>query len=202
MAAFIVSGGLSVAKSGFSQKNVSRAGSNVVMLAKSKAIPFLEAPSKLDGSMTGDAGFDPLFLSDMLDLKYLRSAELKHGRICMLATLGWIVQEIVHLPGDVFSEKHALEAIYKVPMAGWWQIIAFISLIELVTFKKNYDDSEPGSYGFDPLNLGKPGTLDKYKLAELKNGRLAMVAFVGFVMQYAVSGQGVIEQLTNFKALV
>ena len=30
------------------------------LMAKSKAVPFLEAPKALDGSMAGDKGFDPL----------------------------------------------------------------------------------------------------------------------------------------------
>eukprot|EP00183_Erythrolobus_madagascarensis_P007051 CAMPEP_0185843666 /NCGR_PEP_ID=MMETSP1354-20130828/89_1 /TAXON_ID=708628 /ORGANISM="Erythrolobus madagascarensis, Strain CCMP3276" /LENGTH=171 /DNA_ID=CAMNT_0028543197 /DNA_START=312 /DNA_END=827 /DNA_ORIENTATION=- len=171
-------------------------------MAKSKAIPFLEAPSKLDGSMVGDAGFDPLLLSDVLNLKYLRASELKHGRICMLATLGWVVQEIVHLPGDVFSEKHALAAIYKVPFAGWVQIIAAISICELVTFKATYDDdAKPGDFGFDPLNMGKPEVMEKFELNEIKNGRLAMMGFMGFLVQQMVTGQGVIEQFSNFKSL-
>lgn len=59
---------------------------------KSKAMPFLSQPPKLDGSMAGDVGFDPLGLSTFLDVKWLREAELKHGRICMLAWTGCIVQ--------------------------------------------------------------------------------------------------------------
>ena len=37
-----------------------------------------------DGRAPGDRGFDPLYFSDFLDIKWLREAELKHGRICML----------------------------------------------------------------------------------------------------------------------
>jgi len=59
---------------------------------KSKAVPFLSAPANLDGSMAGDVGFDPLGFSNYIDPKWLREAELKHGRICMLAWTGCIVQ--------------------------------------------------------------------------------------------------------------
>ena len=39
--------------------------------AMSKAIPFLTVPEKLDGSMVGDMGFDPMGLSDIqTDLRY------------------------------------------------------------------------------------------------------------------------------------
>jgi hypothetical protein len=59
---------------------------------KSKAMPFLSQPENLDGSMAGDVGFDPLGFSNYIDVKWLREAELKHGRICMLAWTGCIVQ--------------------------------------------------------------------------------------------------------------
>ena len=59
----------------------------------SDAVPFLKQPTNLDGSLPGDVGFDPLGFSEVFDVKVLREAELKHGRIAMLAVLGWIVQE-------------------------------------------------------------------------------------------------------------
>ena len=48
-----------------------------------------------------------------------------------------------------------------------------------------------GDYSFDPLKLGaKPANLEKYKISELKNGRLAMLAFSGIVTQAALTGKG------------
>eukprot|EP00180_Rhodochaete_pulchella_P004334 Plantae.Rhodophyta-Rhodochaete_pulchella.ctg8085.p2 GENE.Plantae.Rhodophyta-Rhodochaete_pulchella.ctg8085~~Plantae.Rhodophyta-Rhodochaete_pulchella.ctg8085.p2 ORF type:complete len:118 (+),score=20.84 Plantae.Rhodophyta-Rhodochaete_pulchella.ctg8085:45-356(+) len=101
------------------------------------------------------------------------------------------------------SETHALKAIYKAPIEGWWQIIFVISLVELITFSKTYDNPTPGAYGFDPLGLGKDSSKFRaYQEAEILNGRWAMVGFTGFVFQQLVTGQGVIEQLTNFKPLM
>jgi hypothetical protein len=58
----------------------------------SLSIPFAPRPTKLDGTMLGDVGFDPLGLSNLWDLNWLRAAELKHGRIGMLASIGFLAQ--------------------------------------------------------------------------------------------------------------
>lgn len=71
---------------------------------RSKALPFLPRPINLDGSMVGDVGFDPFYLSSIPKnfagfiqppqweetegiptLYWMREAEIKHGRVCMLA---------------------------------------------------------------------------------------------------------------------
>tara|TARA_B110001452_G_scaffold240833_1_gene222631 strand:+ start:567 stop:1148 length:582 start_codon:yes stop_codon:yes gene_type:complete len=57
---------------------------------KGKAIPFLAVPAHLDGTMAGDNGFDPLELGSAYSIKWMREAELKHGRVCMLAFFGWV----------------------------------------------------------------------------------------------------------------
>ena len=64
----------------------------------SESVPFLKQPTNLDGSLPGDVGFDPLGFSEVFDVKVLREAELKHGRIAMLAVLGWLVQESYTFP--------------------------------------------------------------------------------------------------------
>jgi hypothetical protein len=60
------------------------------------------------GGLTGNEGpemknFDPLKFSEKSPewVPFFREAELKHGRISMLATLGYIVADFVKLPGDV-----------------------------------------------------------------------------------------------------
>jgi hypothetical protein len=58
----------------------------------SASIPFAPRPEKLDGTLIGDIGFDPLGLSNLWDLNWLRAAELKHGRVGMLASFGFLVQ--------------------------------------------------------------------------------------------------------------
>ena len=100
---------------------------------KSKAVPFLDRPPALDGSLPGDVGFDPLGISTYFDVRWMREAELKHGRVCMLAVAGTLVQEFVHLPGEAFSKKVAIEAWAAAPRGGMIQILIAIGLIELVS---------------------------------------------------------------------
>jgi len=57
----------------------------------SKALPFAQRPKLLDGSLPGDVGFDPFGFggADKVSLLNMREAELKHGRLAMLAAVGW-----------------------------------------------------------------------------------------------------------------
>ena len=52
--------------------------------------------------LTGYAGFDPLGFSDYYDIKWLQEAEIKHGRICMLAAVGMVswLRAVVAEDGD------------------------------------------------------------------------------------------------------
>merc|ERR1719343_1215582 len=117
----------------------------------SRAIPFLVKPEKLDGSMPGDMGFDPMRLSDIqTDLKYARWAELKHGRIAMLAIVGIVVQKSdLHIPGAAYQTKDIFAAPGSVGWAANIQIFLAIAGLELTAFNMHYGEGEPGDYGID-----------------------------------------------------
>jgi len=52
-----------------------------------------------DNAIVGDKGFDPLgFANSKAKLRIYREAELKHGRLAMLAALGWPVSEALDKP--------------------------------------------------------------------------------------------------------
>lgn len=65
----------------------------------------------------------------------------------MLATVGFIVQEYVHIPGADYQNNNPIEAIATVPLAANLQILLFCGIIELSTLDMTYGDGEPGDYG-------------------------------------------------------
>jgi len=169
------------------------------MMAKSKVAPMFDAPEQLKGFVGEEDGFDPLKLSTQFDMKWLREAEIKHGRMSMLAWLGFVMTDVgFKLPGEAYSlasidaGKASLSGPYGGPMG---QIFLFIGLAELLTnvpainYTMNGGDRQPGDFAFDPLGYLKgasPEAKEEMQLKELKNGRLAMLAFGGVVTQAAL----------------
>merc|ERR1712139_271305 len=148
--------------------------------------------------------WDPLGLSadgDLATFKRRRTAEIKHGRVCMIACTGYIVPEYFKWPGylspslgiKLADVPNGLAALSKVPFVGLAQIVAFAGVVELTGFgSDNTEPSEPGNYGVGfPNFLGKVADPEarKTKLAaELANGRLAMMAIIGMFFQDGLTG--------------
>ncbi len=64
-------------------------------------------------------------------------------------------------------------------------------LPSLPGYRAPYDPVYPGGELFDPLQLvDNPATLHDYQTAEVKHGRLAMIAMAGFAVQAAVTKEG------------
>lgn len=180
---------------------VVRSSSAVSMAAeRSKAVPFLMKPAKLDGTLAGDEGFDPLGLSNIndlgIDLYWMREAELKHARVAMLAVLGLIGQEVGIVAPGFPSGANQVTVFWEVVEQKPGPIVAAIvmlGLIELIsgfaiTAAKSTGERSPGDFGFDPLRLGNTEAKRKdYAVKEIRNGRLAMLAAAGILFQEATT---------------
>ncbi|KAJ1484640.1 light harvesting complex protein 3 precursor [Baffinella frigidus] len=169
------------------------------MQAMSEAIPFLPKPKNIDDSMAGYSGFDPMGFSDYYDVKYLREAEIKHGRICMLAVVGMFHPEIAKFPQFESFSTNPLQAFYECPAAGWVQIFVFLGIVESFSYEKIfYTENAPGDLGFDPLGVsGDASRAKHYARAEIMNGRLAMIGFSGMLHHAILTKMGPFEQIAS-----
>lgn len=164
----------------------------------SASLPFLPKPEGLEGWVGEEQEFDPLGFADTYDMKWLRESEIKHGRVCMLACVGFYAQQYIAFPGVDVCEN-ANDALYKSPPGGLAALLFLAGYIE----SKSYDgritmldmfegtDRAPGDFNFgNGFLAGKSEEeIKTMKLKELNNGRLAMFAFGGMVHHnYVVKG--------------
>lgn len=202
------------AKSRFAGSRVAAVsnGSRVCMATAPSWRPGSDHPPHLDGTMPGDFGFDPLYLgADAEALKWYREAELQNGRWAMAAVAGILAQEVLN--PDVFFYEAATKADLPFPILG--VVAAQFLMMHFVEVRRWRDFVKPGSMDSDPLfpgnslpkhEVGYPGGIfDPFgfakgemgvlKVKEIKNARLAMLAFVGFVVQAQATGLGPIACL-------
>ncbi|OLQ00217.1 Fucoxanthin-chlorophyll a-c binding protein F, chloroplastic [Symbiodinium microadriaticum] len=145
--------------------------------------------------------WDPLGLArdgDVEAFQRRRSVELKHGRIAMLATMGYITPEIAgKWPGYLdpagglkFSDiPNGLAAISKVPAGGWTQILLWMAWCEVSRGAgSDIASGRPGDFGWYVLTAADPEEKKKKLNAELANGRLAMMAIIGMFYQDGLTG--------------
>lgn len=167
--------------------------------AKSKSLPFMPRPANLDGTSPGDYGFDPIGFSDFIPLDFLKEAELKHGRICQLAVVGFAATDLgLRLPGDMHQVSSVAAHDAAVATGAMPQILLWVSVFEAISTVAviqmlNGSGRAPGDFGFDPYQLKKPGNEAKkadFELKEIVHGRLAMFAFSGMVTQAVLNNAG------------
>ena len=189
---------------------------------KAQWIPMnVNAPLMLDGTLAGDVGFDPLgFARSKSSLYWMREAEIKHARLAMLAAVGWPISELWHKEiAGAFGLESILQSGGRAPSLFngglsnvWASGMLVMSIViagylegkamnsgEIFWNSEKPENYVPGDIGFDPLNLINVRGRDPRAMqtAEIKNGRLAMLAITGFAVAEFVNQQSVVS-LTPF----
>jgi len=138
-------------------------------------------------------------------IRFYREVELKHGRVAMLAALGFPVAEFFHPLFGWQIDLPSYIAFQETPLQKFWGAvvlaIAVPEIFSVFTFRTPFinggetwsirKDHEPGDFDFDPLSIKptNPAELKEMQDTELINGRVAMIGIAGMVAQELVSGQ-------------
>jgi light-harvesting complex I chlorophyll a/b binding protein 1 len=177
-------------------------------------LPGNPRPSYLDGSAPGDFGFDPLGLGEVPEnLERFKESELIHARWAMLAVPGVLIPEALGYGNWVSAQKWAAtpggQATYLGNPVPWGTLpvilaVEFIAIAFAESQRNGESDPEKRKYpggAFDPMGFSKGANLEELKLKEIKNGRLALVAFLGLAIQaIAYPGTGPLENLKTHLA--
>jgi hypothetical protein len=182
----------------------------------SLSLPFMERPAMLTGSLAGDVGFDPVgFAQSEGALLSYREAEVKHGRLAMLAAVGWPLSELfdkkiasfLHLtplldnndrvPSFLNGGLDQVSPLYWLLCIGGAGLIDFYGLGKIQAKDPSYF---PGNLGFDPLGMypKDESGQQRMQLAEIKHCRLAMIAITAFAVQEYVSKIGIVDETPMF----
>jgi light-harvesting complex I chlorophyll a/b binding protein 1 len=185
-----------------------KAGSKFFMKA-GNWLPGSDTPAYLTDDLAGNFGFDPMGLAkEPASLKRFQEAELIHCRWAMLGAAGVIAVELLGFGNWYDAPLWAVTG----GKATWFGIdIPFdlntITAVEVVAIAaaeaQRNDNTDPVTRcypggAFDPLGFSKDAkNFESMKLKEVKNGRLAMLACLGFVAQHAATGKAPLAALSE-----
>lgn len=156
------------------------------------------------------------------------AAEIHHCRIAMTGVAGILFTSAAHHSGAAIPEWFDAGKVYleqhpevnfgalvwtTIALSGWAEFKRLLeirnpgsqgdgSFLGITDDFKGVSNGYPGGKYFDPFGIsrGDPAKYAEYKQKEVTNGRLAMVAFVGFASQYASTGKGPIDNLLDHLA--
>ncbi|KAK9270933.1 hypothetical protein L1049_026520 [Liquidambar formosana] len=187
-------------------------------------LPGLDPPPYLDGTLAGDYGFDPLGLGeDPENLRWYVQAELVHARFAMAGVAGILFTDLLRVTGisnlPVWYEAGAVKygfASTKTLFIVQMLLMGFVETKRYMDFTNPGSQAKEGSFfgleaSLEGLEPGYPGgpllnplglakdikSADDWKLKEIKNGRLAMVAMLGIFVQASVTHVGPIDNLVE-----
>jgi len=169
--------------------------------AEAAAPPPPFDPAKEVGVTMPLGYFDPLGFCQVGDYEgfhKLRSAEIKHGRVAMLAAIGTVFQHFVRLPGCEATPA-GIKALYNFDgvLGFFLYVVPVVAFLELFYWKDDLS-KEPGNFG-DPANWvefpgGFGGYTEEVRNKEINNGRMAMISILGIVVAEIATGKDGIQQ--------
>lgn len=190
---------------------------------QSIALPWLKRPTNLDGTHAGDFGFDPLGLSETYDLYTMQEAELRHGRLAMLAVVGWPMSELIApdwmlrangcAPSVLngFNPVSFLATMGFLGAAGFFEYKTSLRRVNDTPMGKQHSEDMAdiwkygvaGDYNFDPAGLyssiGDDAMARKgLREVEVSHGRSAMLGITSFAGWEFLTGHAVTESFGMF----
>lgn len=173
--------------------------------AANRAPTSLAAADKTLGVTAPMGLFDPLgLMADEAAFERRRISEIKHGRIAMMAVIGNLAPQLgFTFPGYLSTSQNVkfsdvgsgFAALTKIPLFGVAQIILFAGIMETIQWAQK-PGSAPGDVGGeDWVRYSDPAVKAEKLNKELNNGRLAMMAIMGLMVQEQLTGMGAIEAL-------
>mmetsp|Transcript_50188 Transcript_50188/g.141101 ORF Transcript_50188/g.141101 Transcript_50188/m.141101 type:complete len:198 (+) Transcript_50188:122-715(+) len=141
--------------------------------------------------------FDPLGLvadGNESNFDRLRYVEIKHGRIAMLAVVGYLITEAgIRLPGNIaidgtkFADiPSGFAAVSAVPGAGLLQLFAFIGFLEIFVMKDITGGEFVGDFRNGFIDYGWDSFDEETKFSkraiELNQGRAAMMGILALMV--------------------
>ena len=126
--------------------------------------------------------FDPLELGNDANFARFREAELKHGRIAMLAVLESMLVPILKrttdwMPSD-FPEG-IWNSLKSNSIEDYVKVVLVCGFLETAVLVQKDPQDMPGDYGTGFFGVRDKGVNELRLVSELENGRLAMIAFAG-----------------------
>ena len=173
----------------------------------------------LPGALPPTGFFDPLGFAQrgisLNEVKRNREAEVMHGRVAMIACVGYFAGE--QLPSPFGIDGPANDQLQQVPLPAFILLTLGIAAAELKratigwvepdfsnwtkTLWKLRDNYYPGDVGFDPLNFkpADPKAFANMQTRELQNGRLAMLGWAGMCSQELVNHKTIADTIDFYQ---
>jgi len=148
-------------------------------------------PAAQDGVIAPLGFFDPLGFAPSGDeggFRQSREAELKHGRVAMVAFAGLVAQHFVRLPSfeKVPSGVRALTSVQG--LEGLLVLTVVLGVVEVS--------------GLATPIIGEDDGAQDFRNKELSNGRLAMLGVFGIICVELATGKDVVQQLDGLTQLM